>query len=176
MKTAPRLCPASGASDPILARDQALVCELCSGSPAGKRCGLDRGLDRPWYLEFPPDGHRCHPTRGHGGTRLAVEDATRPACLKRRLQAGNYGSQICTYLGLLLKRLGFKYLSTTHAGPATSEITEQPGAGAGVCRGLGRKCPQAQGLACGPHRPGRGLSEPCRLPEPWWRRRVFRAP
>lgn len=49
-----------------------------------------------------------------------------PICLEGRLQAWNYGSQICTYLGLLLKRLGFKYHPITHTCPATWKLQSGP--------------------------------------------------
>lgn len=74
-----------------------------------------------------------------------------PICLEGRLQAGNYGSQICTYLGLLLKRLGFKYHPITHTCPATWEITERPVPGPGAHPLLREEVPTA-----GPALPGEG--------------------
>lgn len=51
---------------------------------------------------------------------------------------------MCTYLGLLLKRLGFKYHPITHTCPATPAITEQQAQGLAGAHGLLRKCPGRQ--------------------------------
>lgn len=92
---------------------------------------------------------------------------------------------MCTYLGLLLKRLGFKYHpDNTHTCPATPAITRATQAQglAGATHGLLRKCPGRQATL-----PRRAQSGQCRmrghrgvgssgvlLPVRW--ERLFRAP
>lgn len=110
--------------------------------------------------------------------RVSGHDAVLPICLERCLRAGNGGSQICTYLGLLLKRLGLKCHPMTRTCPATAAIAERPVPRPGACPRLAEEVPTAWATL-----PREGWSEQRSVPGPprglsgsLGRGRVFRAP
>lgn len=110
--------------------------------------------DGCWCQELPPGGHR--------GTRLAVVTPRSPSALSDASKLGIMVPKYVLTWVLLLKRLGFKYHSITHTGPATSAITQRPVPGPGVCPRLTEEEPHA----CGPLCPGTSRSEPCHTPGP----------
>ena len=139
--------------------------ELRLGSPAGPCCKVLWAGPRAGQVLV--SGVPSRRTQMSSNPRtlkdpVSGHDATLPVGLKRRLQAWNYGSQVYTYLGLLLKRLGFKYHPITHTCPATPEITGQLGPGSGGCPRLGEEVSPG----CRPLCPGKGQSEQCHIPGP----------